>query len=248
MQRVDRVACRGPSRQRVLGVIAARDFEPDAWKDAKSAGFIVVNLRSAFGDHALDAMAQVEEIICGVNQDLGAGGPGAKFEQFSQMVEELKNNPIVSALRAIGLEALTGLALRSLGYEQVELGRAVPWNRVTRDADVLGFRGDEVRVVECKACHRKKSVSSAEVSKFFTETVPAVKSWLRSSGRTITRCTAEIWTTGCKGKDAGDTLHKLKRPPSDEWTIHRIDEIKSFIPRTIRARGIELLNSIAGID
>jgi hypothetical protein len=244
-QRIARAANRGQSRQHILGVIGARDFERDAWDEARSHGWIVVNFRQMFGDEALEVMSQIEQLIQEVSVDTETCHSPNHFDVYSKLVDELKNNPIVATLRAIGFETLSGLAMRSRGYDQVELGRIVPWKQTTRDVDAWGLRGDELRIIECKAYHEKKSVASGEVRKFFTETVPACKDWLRSTSRSFKQCTAEIWTTGAKGKEAGDVLYKLNRPKTDTWAICRIKEIKPLLPDSIRTRSLELLNSIA---
>ena len=247
-QRIDRIANRGKSRQRVLGVIGAREFEREAWNEARKQGMVVVNFRQTFGDEALEVMAQIEELIRGVRADTEVTPNQTRFSEFSQLLEEVKSNPIVATLRAIGFEVLSGLIMRQEGYEQVELGRIARWQQTTRDIDVMGIKGDALRIIECKAYNGKKSISSDEVRKFFTETVPACKNWLRSTGRSFTLCIAEIWTTGRKGKDAGDTLYRLKRPRSDTWGICRIEEIKKFLPRAIKERSLALLNSIAAVE
>jgi hypothetical protein len=245
VQRIQRVAHRGESRMGVLAVIAARDFTTEAWENARHNGFMAINLRQAFGSEALDVMAQIEGLIQHVNYGRESVSQEKEFDHLTDMIGELKVNPVVVSLRAIGFEILTGFALRSLGCEQVELGRSVPWQQTTREVDVFGMRGDELHIIECKAYHSKKSISPDEVRKFFTETVPALKRWLRINNRPFERCTAEIWTTGLKGKDAGDTLYALARPSTDEWGIARIEEISGRLPKSIHSRSMELLSSIA---
>lgn len=229
-------------------MIGAREFEPKGWDLARSQGLIAVNFRQAFGDDALEAMSYIEEIVENVRDDSSYARRGG-LDRLTEMLAELKSNPIVVAIRSIGFEALCGLVMRTQGYEQIELGRVVPWQQTGgRDADVFGIRGDELRIIECKACHRRKSISPSEVRKFFTETVPAVKAWLRLNNRPFGRCRAEIWTTGTKGKEAGYALHGLASPKSDDWAILRIDEIKPLLPESIRRRSLELLNSIAAAE
>jgi hypothetical protein len=91
----------------------------------------------------------------------------------------------------------------------------VPWQQTTRDVDVFGIRGDELHIIECKAYHGKKSISREDVRKFFTETVPALKGWLRTHNRPFERCIAEIWTTGHKGKDVGILSSPCVEPARD---------------------------------
>lgn len=244
LQRMDRASHRGRVRQPMLGVVAATDFESAAFDLARKKGLVVCNMRQQFGNDALATMAELEDLLQGVVNP-GSGTQASDLSSITHLLDELKSNPVVSALRAIGFEALTGLIVRSQGYEQVELGRIVPYKQTSRDVDVIGFKADEVRVVECKAYHGRKSVAPGEVTKFFTETVPACKEWLRATGRSFTKCTAEIWTTGRKGKDAGDTMFRLKRPKGDEWAIRRIEEITPLLPHAIKERALQLLNSIA---
>jgi hypothetical protein len=244
-QRLQRVAHRGKSRMAVLGIIAARDFTTEAWDEARRHGFMAINLRQAFGSEALDVMAQIEGLIHHVNCGPESANQEEELDHLTSMIGELKVNPVVVSLRAIGFEILTGFALRSLGYDQVELGRLVPWQQTTRDVDVFGMKGDELHIIECKAYHGKKSISREDVRKFFTETVLALKVWLRTHDRPFEKCIAEIWTTGLKGKDAGDTLYALNRPTTDEWGIARIQEISGRLPRSIRSRSMEFLKSIA---
>ena len=182
-QRLQRVANRGTAQHRILGVIGARDFQRGAWDEARRKGFIVINFRQLFGEEALNVMAQIEELIRNVTGEREMTQQNTSFGDFARQIRDLKTNPVVAILRAIGFEALTALLLRSQGYERVELGRIVPWEQATRDVDVFGMKGDELRIVECKACHRKKSISPGDVRKFFTETVPATKLWLRSNNQ-----------------------------------------------------------------
>lgn len=250
LQRIDRATIRGRSRLPSLGIIAARDFEREAWAEARRRGLMTVNFRQIFGDEALDAMVLVEELLHDLSKETGALDAGSQFEHFSELLGELKTNPVVAILRSIGFEAVAGFVLRAQGYEQVELGLIVPWEETKRDVDVFGFRGegDELRVVECKAYHKKKSVPAEDVTKFFTETVPALKKRLREQGREFAICKAELWTTGPLGRDARDKLHSLPRPKGDDWKLLKGDEIQTLLPRSIKKRATELLNAIAMED
>lgn len=245
LQRIERATHRGKSRLRSLGIIAAKDFAREAWTKARRNGLMTVSFRQMFGDEALEAMVLVEELLHDIAKTPGTSGAVSEFQAFSQLLEDLKTNPVVVTLRSIGFEALSGLALRSLGYEQVEMGRIAPWQNTTRDVDAFGLRGDELRVVECKAYHKNKSVPEDEVKKFFTETLPALKKWLRDQGKMFSKCRAEIWTTGPLGREARDALYKLTKPNGDEWGMFRGQEIQNLLPTSIKQRGIQLLSAIA---
>ncbi len=243
-QRIERATMRGRSKLQVLGIIAAPDFDRDAWSDARRQGLVTVSLRQMFGDEALDAMVEVEQLLHGLRHD-GDDESAGRFQRFSDLLKPLRANPIVVTLRSIGFEALSGLILRAQGYEQIEMGRIVPYKSTSRDVDVFGIRGDELRVIECKAYHRRRSVPEDEVRKFFTETLPALKKWLRHNGRDFRQCTAEVWTTGPLGNEARDALYELKHAKNDTWKLMRTDDLTKLIPKPIRSRSIELLKAIA---
>ena len=245
IERIERVSIRKAGRRRLLGILAARHFDPEAWKLARGHGFFTVNLRQQFGEEALEAMIQVEKLVHDIMRGESASDVASNFVSFADVIEELKKNPIVAELRAVGFEALTALILNADGYQPTTLGQIVPYGNTVRDVDVYGFRGDQLRIVECKAYHGGKSITPDEVKKFFTETVPALKNWLRTKGQQFGTCFAEIWTTGTKGKDAGDALYKLSRPKGDTWGIRRRDEICDYAPKLVKDRALQLLNSIA---
>lgn len=246
-QRIERATIRGKNRLPVLGLVAARDFDRDAWNDARKRGLMTVSLRQQFGDEALDAMVMIESLMHGLGRTEELA-PEDRFEEFSELLTKLKTNPVVVALRSIGFEALAGLILRAEGYEQVELGRIVPWRETTRDVDVYGIRGDELKVIECKAYHRRKSVLGEDVRKFFGQTVPALKAWLRERDRSFSHCAAEIWTTGPLGNEARDELYGMKRPKQNDWKMRRAEDLIDRIPAPLRRRSVELLRAIALTD
>jgi hypothetical protein len=245
LRRIERATVRGKSRMPCLGIIAAKDFDREAWSAARSKGLMTVSFRQLFGEEALEAMAAVEELLHGLTREARAAGGEGQFLRFADLLKELKTNPVVTTLRSIGFEALSGLALGSLGYQSIEMGRIVPWQETTRDVDTFGFRGDELRVVECKAYHRKKSLLPEDVTKFFTETVPALKKWLRDNNRTFNTCKAEVWTTGPLGREAREALHKLARPKADQWELVHGGVVEDLLPHAVKARGVQLLHAIA---
>lgn len=245
IQRIERATIRGRSRMAALGVIAAKDFDREAWTLARRSGLMTVSFRQMFGDEALKAMVLVEELLHDISRDRPTADADNEFDEFADLLKMLKTNPVVVTLRSIGFEILTGFTLRSMGYERVELGRIATWQNTTRDIDAFGFRGDQLRVVECKAYHRKKSIPEGEVKKFFTETLPALKKMLRDQGNKFSSCVAELWTTGPLGREARDELYKLKRPEGDTWTLIPGDQVQQLLPNSIKQRGTELLSNIA---
>jgi hypothetical protein len=246
IERLERATYRKGVQGRILGVLAARSFEQDAWKLAKSMGIMVINLRQQFGAEAVRAMEALEKIV----HQLVHGSREsacASFLTFDDIIRGLKHNPVVADLRAVGLEALAGLILSSCGYESVTLGMSVPHNTTTREVDVHATRADELRIIECKAYHGGKAVSADEVKKFFTETVPALKAWFRTQKRPFQSCVAEIWTTGGEGAEAKKALEALPRPRggADKWGILGRCDLVNLAPSSVKDRADKLVKSIA---
>ncbi len=245
VERIERISVRKAGRCRLLGILAARGFDTETWRFARSKGIVTVNLRQQFGEQALDAMVQVEKIV----HNLMGGKSGAAVEpdflSFVDIINGLRQNPVAADLRAVGFEALAALILSSNGCERVTLGKVVPHRNTVREVDLYAWRGDELHIIECKAYHRGKSITAEGGRKFVTETVPALKKWLRATHQQFQSCVAEIWTTGAKGNEASKVLYELSRPGTDKWGIKRRDEIIHSAPEAIKERSTKLLESIA---
>jgi hypothetical protein len=249
LERAERATCRGPRRHPWLGVIAAREFAQPAWKLARSRGLITVNFRQMFGDEALEAMARVEQVIEAFQHDADPDAGRESFLSFASSLEELKANPVVVDLRSIGFELLTGMGLRSKGFERVKFGLLVPYKDTVRDVDAYGELGDDAWLVECKAYHSKKMITPDDVSKFVTETVPSfVKWWTQVNGRPLERCHAHIWTTGRVGSEAKRKLERTKLHRSVDGKLLGPDDILALLPSGIRERCTKMLASIAMTD
>lgn len=166
-------------RTRSIALLAADEFSPEAWNKAKKAGLWGIGLKQTFGEQALDAMSQIESLVSGLFSG-SLQESETKFEVFSQTLEELKVHPVVATLRSIGLEILAGLVLYAKQYQAIEISRQVPWKKSElREVDAYGLNDGCLYVIECKASRGNKSVTDVEVRKFFTETLPALKNWLR---------------------------------------------------------------------
>jgi len=249
LARAENATCWGKKqRPYYVGVIAAREFHKDAWQEAKKAGLLTVNFLQMFGDEALNAMAIVERILgdLRVRADGRDEAAAQEFAQFTEALQGLKANPVVADLCSIGFEVLTGLALRSEGWEGIVLGQDVPFlAERTRDVDVFGRRGDDLAMVECKAYHARKALSPAEVKKFFTETVPACRAWwAKKEKRPANRVRAEIWTSGTIGGDASKALSELSLKGDTEAAICGPNEILKRLPYDLRRRSEGLLDAL----
>lgn len=209
LERLTRAAP-GQSRRK-LGVICGHDFEPEILTESRHSGLMVIALNQEYGDLALDSMIQIEAI----SSNLERGENETEMESFAATIEKLRENPIIADIRSLAFEIATGFILRSNGYERVELGLNVPFQDRTRDVDVHGFLGDTLYAVECKAYHENHSLDEEDVTKFFGQTVPALKSYLRKvKGIEFSKCLAELWTTGPEGGIARQALANI-RPPKD---------------------------------
>lgn len=241
-ERVQHATIRNKSKLASIAIIAARDFEPDAWKKSRELGFMTINLRQMFGEEALDAMIAMEKLV----YDLNVSNGETDFGSFASQLEELKTNPVVVSLQSTGFEIVAGLVLKSVGFEQLHLGKIVPWQNTTRDVDVYAIRGDELRVIECKAYHSKKSVPESDVNKFFLETVPALKSYLRKNDLYFSKCIAELWTSGNRGTEAEKALAKIKvKPDQDEFSVLNRNRVLALLPQSIKTTAAKLINDIA---
>jgi hypothetical protein len=249
LQRAERATCRGTRRQSWLGIVAGREFEEAAWGEARSKGLVTVSFRQMFGDEALNAMSDVEEILEAFQYDADPAVGIAKVDSFTDSLRALKVNPVIVELRSIGFEVLTGLVLRSDGYESLGFGVLVPFKQTRRDVDVHAQRGREVRIVECKAYHSNKEISSSDVSKFYEETFPAfIGWWTKKFGRPPEHCVAEIWTSGKVGDEARKRLAELPLRRNVTANLFGPQEIIAPLPAVVRERCSRLLVTIALTD
>ena len=242
-ERLLRATFRGRSRQRHLGVIAAPDFQVDAWNAARQRKLWTVNLRQMFGDQALDALAEVEKLL----REVDAGTQdGREIQSITRLLSELKANPIVTTLRSISFEAVAALVARSLGCEGVGLALDVPFQQTTRDVDVYGRRGNELWIIECKAIAANKDLDPADVRKFYAETLPAYVRYYRSrESAPFEKVIAEVWTTGKVCGTAMQELGEITIASNVQARIRGYQEIVDQTPSGVRGRIEELLTAIA---
>ena len=241
-ERIQHATIRKKSKLASVAILAARDFEPDAWERSRELGFMAINLRQMFGEEALDAMNAMEKLVF----DLNESNNNTDFGSFASQIDELKTNPVVVSLQSTGFEIVAGLILKSKGFEQLRLGKIVTWQKTTRDVDVYAIRNDELYVVECKAYHSKKSVLEHDVNKFFLETVPALKNHLRKNDMPFKKCIGEIWTTGSRGTEAENALARIKvRRDQDEFKILNRENVLAQLPQSIKTTAEKLINDIA---
>ena len=130
------------------------------------------------------------------------------------------------------------------GYQNCGLGKDVPFNDTTRDVDVYGWRGDIVRLIECKANNAGAELEEGDVKKFFTETVPSFLAWMKVTGQAFKTCKAQLWTTGRIGQKAQDEFDTLRLKSNVQAKLLAMDDIEAVIPSNFRSKGVDLLNSI----
>jgi hypothetical protein len=241
--RLDRV--RRGRTFRVLGVIAARGFLPNAFKLARSTGLMTLDLRQVFGDRMLSVLKEISTLVDS-NPSPDVAGDGV--ERLNSQIAGLAGHPFVQDLKSIGLEAVAALVARSEGFEGVSMGKMFKFgDRDRREADVFGQRGgvNEIIVIECKAHRGDMTLDSADVRKFFKETVPAALGSMVGQQPKI--CRAEIWTTGVIGADAESALAELSLKRLIVPRLLGKTQVLAAIPSSLR-RCQRLVETIASID
>ncbi len=205
--RIKNAGYRPNSDLRILGIMAARYFEPDAFAKGKKLGFVMVNFHEEIGDEAMEALAAVERIVT------AAPETAAERPDFIDLFTKLRYHPQAKELASLAFEGFTTAVAQADGWSnvhsnlQVRLGDKE--NGTWRDVDVTGQRGDHHLAIECKAYARTKALEIGDVTKFFKQTVP---SYLKHYSQTkmVTGLTAEIWTTGIVTDDCKAKLAKIR--------------------------------------
>ncbi|MCH8148038.1 MAG: hypothetical protein IH987_08620 [Planctomycetes bacterium] len=240
--RLKRVA-RGDRSWRLLGLIASPDFEAKAWDSAKRNGFITINLRQMVGDAALEMLAGVEEIVRNLPGSYDRV-ESADTNRLAECLAQLDKNRFVVELRSIAFETVAALILRSMPAENVEIGMLVPWKKnEQREVDVVGEQegGEKLYIIECKAVRADKELEPTDVTKFFTQSVPALLKLDRYAGARIVH--AEIWTTGAIGSEAKRELRSLALKRKVRAKLRGFDEVTKQLKSKLK-RCKRLLNVI----
>jgi hypothetical protein len=252
--RLGKATHRGAGRQKSLGVIAAKDFEPEALREARRRGYLTINFTQTYGKEALEALEAVTRLLNLAGdpvEQARAGVPG-----FAALLGELKANPVVVTIRSIAFEVIAGLVLQEReGCHDIRMGIDVPFSdrargfETTRDVDVHGNRGDLLWAVECKAYHSAKEVDFSEVRRFYEEVVPAFLRWYGQSRGKYRECQAEFWTTGRFPPDAQAKLNELhaglRYPCKVNARLLDGGQVQANLPYALSARCVELLTAIA---
>jgi len=233
LERLTRAGENKKWKLKFLGIIAAFEFDPAAWKMVKSEGFIAINLKQHFGDSAYEALVQIQDLLKNITGE-PAKADDKDYKRLAETLEPLKTNPYVKDLRSLGFESVSGLILRTHGYENIHLNLKVSLETgEEREADVTGDNsgGENLFIVECKAEGGDKPLDPFYVRRFFTETVPA---YIRSkrNGK-IQECRAEIWTTGQIGAEAENALKEIKLKPIVKAALLGHGDVKNQIPQRL---------------
>lgn len=241
--RIRNTGYRPRSKLRVLGIMGARFFEPDAFDFGKKSGLILVNFHEQIGDAALDALAAIDRIISAVPDGQ------APRADFLELFTKLRHHPQVKELASIAFEAFTAAVIQADSWQDVHTNFAVKFQQGSlgtwRDVDVMGRQGDHHRAIECKAYAGDKPLELGDVTKFFKQTVP---SYLKHFAplKPVKRFTAEIWTTGIVTDECRAKLRELQArlPETHTYALRGIKEIE--VPNDIKSMK-PLLNFIADL-
>ncbi len=246
--RIQRAGANKISRLRVLGIVAAEDFEHGAWNRAKEEGFVAINLRQLFGDAAFEAIVQVQELLKNVIGD-ATKAKDDDYNELSPMLTSLKTNPFIVNLKSLAFEALSGFLVKYEGWEEVQLNLKVPFKlpegETEREVDVSGQKNawDDLCIIECKAEAANKVLDGKHVRKFFTETVPAFLA-AKCAARNPSHCHAEIWTTGIVTDVARNALKEISIRKCVTPALLGRDELIRRLPRPLHSTK-RLLETIA---
>lgn len=247
IERIHRAGANRQAKLRIMGVMGAPRFFPEAFDLARRNGLVVVNFREAFGELALEILAEAEQLFREMEPAMGE--PSRDFselaERFARSIEELKRHPLVTELSGLAFEALACAVLGAEGFQDVHTGETVPFEEageeVPREIDARGHRGNEWRIIECKAINERTELDPMQVKKFFTETVPA---FIKAMGRTNHRLwRAELWTTGLVTEE---TRQALKRWTPRGVTVEIFTRDQIPIPHQLRAFR-RLLDTLAAL-
>ena len=239
VERMYRAGANAQARLRLMGVIGAPHFTPDAFQLARKSGLLVVNFREVFGEAALEMLASAESLFRGMHVAESGKDDTAEISALattlSDSVAKLKDHPLVTALSGLAFESFAAVITRARGYEDVHSGEKAPFfvhgDETMREIDVHGHRADEWLVIECKALNAKKELDRDSVKYFFTETVPAFRT-LKGKNN-VAKCRAELWTTGIVTNELRDFLkHELRVPRGVDAAILSAAEIE--VPKQLR--------------
>ena len=241
--RVKNAGYRPNSDLRILGIMAAKFFEPAAFAKGKKLGFVMVNFHDEIGDEALEALAAVEKIV--------TASPEAAMERpdFADLFTKLRYHPQVKELASLAFEGFTAAVAQADSWSNVHSNLSVRFgdeeNGTWRDVDVSGERGDHHLAIECKAYARTKALEVGDVSKFFKQTVP---SYLKrfSQEKKVTGLTAEIWTTGIVTDECKAKLAEIQADASSTHLYAMRGAREIVIPTKVRSLE-KLLASIAAL-
>lgn len=251
IQRMERATHRGVKKQRCLGVIAGRSFSSDAWDLARKHRLMTVNFRQSFGEDALEALEEADRLIALVSSDREQLDASAEAGKLAGMIKDLKTNDVVVAVKSIAFEVLAALTMRDDGWENVGLGRDVPFfdpktkDKTTRDVDVYGNKKGDLWIVECKAFGDGKEVTESEVRKFFHETVPSYIAWHRERRDPLKTCYAELWTTGVFSQDARKFFSEMKVQTAITAELREVSSIRGLFSPHSKGRCEDLLKAIS---
>jgi hypothetical protein len=239
VERMYRAGANAQARLRLMGVIGAPHFTPEAFQLARKSGLLVVNFREVFGEAALEMLASAESLFREMHVAKSDNGDATQISalatKLSDSVTKLKDHPLVTALSGLAFESFAAVIARARGYEDVHSGEKAPFfvngNETMREIDVHGHRADEWLVIECKALNAKKELDRDSVKYFFTETVPAFRT-LKGKVN-VAKCRAELWTTGKVTDDLRDYLKdELRLPRGVDAAILSAAEIA--VPKPLR--------------
>ena len=155
IERMFRAGANNRRKLRMLGLIGAPSFSPEAFELARGNGLIVINFRENFGEVALELMVSAEQLLTVCNETVHhtprTTEVASAARRFTKSIRELRNHPMITTLSGLAFEALCCAVLRSSGYEGVETGLRVPFLDKEKKATAFLRAKGKNNISECRA-------------------------------------------------------------------------------------------------
>lgn len=149
-------------------------IEPKAQEILKKHGVVISHIRDLFGEKYAAMIKDLIEVISNASAILKKSP-----EKFEHLISSLKkfNEGKVNNLRGDLFELLVGYYY-SNGCQTIYVGKKIKINEKQKELDVYVTYEDRIVIAECKG-YRKNTVTLDEATKWITETIPTIYSYLK---------------------------------------------------------------------
>lgn len=193
-----------------LPILIGTSFSEEAFKMAKSEGYLATTPRILFGDEIADAFLELTEMLTNA-----AAAAVSQPESISKVFNSLgKIEGAAINLKGPLFEMITAYLInKSEGYS-VDIGKEIhDMGGNKAEIDVLAVLGKHsIKVMECKAKNVKNLVTHQEIYKWIKVRIPQIKQWIESQERfhSTTNVSFEYWTTSGYTEEAIKLINDYK--------------------------------------